>query len=215
VLRVLTGLGLGVLLPLSTTYINELAPRRIENTFALWGVALAWAAGGAAAGLVGVFVTPHTGWQGLYWTGSLSVLLIPFVHRYLPESPKFALLRGRESEVRDILAKLRPQRAQLYRTLSIKTPIASENAPIRALLAAPYRRLSIAIWATSFLSLFCIFGLSGWIPTLMQARGESFGASFAFGALMQVMSFVGGLVCGRLVDRTGRPRFWLCAWWAT
>jgi len=44
-LRVLTGLGLGVLLPLSTTYINELAPRRVANTFALWGVALGWVAG--------------------------------------------------------------------------------------------------------------------------------------------------------------------------
>ncbi|WP_027802456.1 MFS transporter [Paraburkholderia dilworthii] len=213
-LRVLTGLGLGVLLPLATTYINELAPRRVENTFALWGVALGWAAGGAAAGLVGVFLTPHTGWQGLYWIGSLSILLIPFVHLYLPESPKFALLRGRESEVRGILAKLRPERAHLYQTLSIRKPLVPEKAPVLALLAAPYRRLSIAIWLTSFLSLFCIFGLSGWIPTLMQARGESFGMSFAFGALMQVMSFVGGLVCGRLVDRTGHPRFWLCMWWA-
>jgi AAHS family 4-hydroxybenzoate transporter-like MFS transporter len=37
-LRLCTGLGLGVLLPLATTYINELAPRRVTNTFALWGV---------------------------------------------------------------------------------------------------------------------------------------------------------------------------------
>src|SRR3954452_18337375 len=35
-IRVLTGLGLGVLLPLATTYINELAPRRLANTFSLW-----------------------------------------------------------------------------------------------------------------------------------------------------------------------------------
>ena len=38
-LRVLTGIGLGVLLPLATTYINELAPRRVGNLFSLWGVA--------------------------------------------------------------------------------------------------------------------------------------------------------------------------------
>src|SRR5258707_7142239 len=50
-LRLLTGLGLGVLLPLATTYINELAPRRVANTFALWGVALGWAAGGTLAGV--------------------------------------------------------------------------------------------------------------------------------------------------------------------
>lgn len=211
-LRVLTGLGLGVLLPLSTTYINELAPRRVANTFALWGVALGWASGGAAAGIVGVLVTPHTGWQGLYWVGSLSLVLVPFVHRYLPESPKFALLRGDEAEVKAILAKLRPERADVYRKLAIGRPATHSKTSVLALLERPYRRLSIAIWATSFLSLFCIFGLSGWIPTLMQARGESFGASFTFGALMQITSFVGALVCGHLVDRFQHPRYWLCAW---
>ena len=212
ILRVLTGLGLGVLLPLSTTYINELAPRRVANRFALWGVALGWAMGGAAAGLVGVFVTPRTGWQGLYWVGSLSVLLLPFLHLYLPESPQFALLRRNDDTVKAILAKLRPERAGYYRERSIiRTTVAVRTSAL-ALLAVPYRRLSIAIWSTSFLSLFCIFGLSGWIPSLMQERGETFAASFAFGALMQVMSFAGGLVCGHLVDRTGRPRVWLCLW---
>jgi AAHS family 4-hydroxybenzoate transporter-like MFS transporter len=211
-LRVLTGLGLGVLLPLSTTYINEFAPRRVANTFALWGVALGWGAGGAAAGLVGIFVTPHTGWQGLYWVGSLSLLLIPFVHRYVPESPKFVLLRGRDDEVKSILERLWPERAELYRTHGIRRHQAVQKTSVFALIEGAYRQLSFAIWATSFLSLFCIFGLSGWIPTLMQARGESFGASFAFGALMQVMSFIGGIACGHLVDRTNRPHRWLSTW---
>jgi len=101
----------------------------------------------------------------------------------------------------------------MYHSRSIMRSPVAPKASVFALLEAPYRRLSLAIWVTSFLSLFCIFGLSGWIPTLMQARGESFGASFAFGALMQVMSFVGGLVCGYLVDRTNQPRRWLCVWW--
>lgn len=212
ILRVLTGLGLGVLLPLSTTYINELAPKRVANRFALWGVALGWSMGGAAAGLVGVFITPHTGWQGLYWVGSFSILLLPFLHLYLPESPQFALLRQDDDTVKAILAKLRPERASYYRERSVLQPAAVPRTSVLRLLAAPYRRLSIAIWCTSFLSLFCIFGLSGWIPSLMQERGETFAASFAFGALMQVMSFVGGLICGQLVDRFGRPRAWLCVW---
>ena len=42
-LRVLTGVGLGVLLPLATTYVNELAPSRVANKFSLWGVAFGWA----------------------------------------------------------------------------------------------------------------------------------------------------------------------------
>src|SRR6478609_8313956 len=70
ILRILTGIGLGVLMPLATTYIIELAPRRVANTFALWGVALGWALGGTMAGLVGVFMTPVFGWKILYWIGS-------------------------------------------------------------------------------------------------------------------------------------------------
>jgi AAHS family 4-hydroxybenzoate transporter-like MFS transporter len=214
-LRVLTGLGLGVLLPLATTYINELAPRRVANTFALWGVALGWAAGGTLAGVVGVFATPSWGWQSLYWIGSLSFLLLPFMHLALPESPKFLAMEGKVAEIRQMLARLRPERAHIYETatISVDNSQASGNL-ILELLQPRYRRTTLAIWATAFLSLFCIFGLSGWIPTVMIQRGETFAASFGFGALMQVMSFVGGITLGHLVDRFGHNRGLLGLWWA-
>ncbi|MEI9924786.1 MAG: MFS transporter [Bradyrhizobium sp.] len=215
VLRLLTGMGLGVLLPLATTYINELAPRRVANTFSLWGVALGWAAGGTLAGIVGVFATPALGWQSLYWIGSLSFVLLPFMHLMLPESPKFLVLKGRTAEIRDMLSKLRPERADIYAS----APIAAGDRQVSGnlileLLQPRYRRTTIAIWVTAFLSLFCIFGLSGWIPTVMIQRGETFATSFGFGALMQIMSFVGGLVLGHLVDRFGRSRGLLSLWWA-
>jgi MFS family permease len=84
---------------------------------------------------------------------------------------------------------------------------------VAVLLQARYRRTTLAIWASAFLSLFCIFGLSGWIPTVMVQRGETFAASFGFGALMQIMSFVGALVLGHLVDRFGCNRGLLAIWW--
>jgi AAHS family 4-hydroxybenzoate transporter-like MFS transporter len=48
----------------------------------------------------------------------------------------------------------------------------------------------------------------------MMQRGETFAASFGFGPLMQIMSFVGGLVLGHLVDRTGYSRGLIATWWA-
>jgi MFS family permease len=214
VLRLLTGLGLGVLLPLATTYINELAPRRARNAFSLWGVALGWALGGTLAGIVGVFVTPTFGWTSLYWIGSLSFVLLPFLHRSLPESPKFLVIKGRTAEIRQFLTRLRPERAAIYRdaTVAVPKPNTSGNS-IAALLRPKYRRTTIAIWVAAFLSLFCIFGLSGWIPTVMMQRGETFAASFGFGALLQIASFVGALAVGHLVDRFGDGRPLLALWW--
>src|SRR4051794_5973989 len=109
VVRLLTGMGPRARFALAPTYINQLAARRVANTFALWGVALGWAAGGTLAGIVGVFATPSLGWQSLYWIGSLSFLLLPFMHFSLPESPKFLAVKGRVTEIREMLAKLRPE----------------------------------------------------------------------------------------------------------
>ncbi len=116
--------------------------------------------------------------------------------------------------MRTLLARLRPERAALYRDAAFRPP-ASSAAPgsLAVLLSPRYRRTSLTIWLAAFLSLFCIFGLTGWVPTVMIRRGESFGASFGFGALMQIMSFVGFLCCGYVADRRGSSRVALAIWW--
>lgn len=196
-------------------YINELAPRRASNTFSLWGVALGWSLGGTLAGLVGVFLTPRFGWEVLYWVGALSVPLTFLMQRLLPESPKFLAASGRIEELKRLLTRLRPERAAIYADAGLRLPRAPKlGNPVAELLAPRYRRASLTIWVTAFLSLFCIFGLTGWIPTVMMRRGETFAASFGFGALLQVMSFVGGLALATLADRwAAASTRLLAAWW--
>jgi MFS family permease len=213
-IRLFTGLGLGVLLPLATTYINELTPRHVANTYAIWGVGLGWALGGTLAGIVGVLVTPHYGWRSLYWIGSFSFLLIPILYVTLPESVKFLALHGRAEEIKTILTRLRPENAAQYRyaQITMESAATTENA-IVTLLSERYRGTTLSIWTAAFSCLFCIFGLSGWIPTVMLQRGETFAASFGFGALMQIAGFLGGLACGYISDRYGSRRVMIILWW--
>ena len=214
-LRFLTGLGLGVLLPLGTTFINELAPPRVTNAFSLWGVTFGWSLGGVFAGLVGVFLTPTYGWQILYFVGAMSIPLTLVVHAVLPESPKFLAARGRLEELRALMVRLRPDRRAVYANATFLSPDqAAPKNTIAALLAPRYRRVSLTIWVTAFLTLFAIFGLVGWIPTVMIQRGETFASGFAYGALMQGTSFIGGLTLAMLADRgfAPTPRL-LGVWW--
>jgi AAHS family 4-hydroxybenzoate transporter-like MFS transporter len=176
---------------------------------------LGWSIGGTFAGLVGVFLTPHFGWEALYYVGAMSIPLTFVVLLVLPESPRYLASRGRIDELRRLLSRLRPEKRAIYAlaTLhSVDSP-APRNT-LGALLAPRYRRLSITIWLTAFLSLFSIFGLTGWTPTVMMQRGETFAASFGFGAVMQAMSFIGGLALAMLVDHRLplAPRF-LAVWW--
>jgi AAHS family 4-hydroxybenzoate transporter-like MFS transporter len=214
-LRFLTGLGLGVLLPLGTTYINELAPQRLSNRFSLWGVTLGWSFGGVLAGLVGVYLTPSYGWQILYYVGALSIPLTLVVHAVLPESPKFLAVHGRTEELRALMARLRPDRGAAYANAIFRSIEQAETRnTIAALLTPRYRRVSLTIWITAFLTLFAIFGLVSWIPNVMIKRGETFASGFSYGALMQATSFIGGLTLAALADRglAATPRL-LSAWW--
>jgi AAHS family 4-hydroxybenzoate transporter-like MFS transporter len=213
-LRFLTGLGLGTLLPLATTYVTEFAPARNRNAFVVWGAAAGWAGGAVLASLIGIFLTPRFGWHALFWFASLSLIVTVVAQFTLPESPRYLALRARFAELAVLLSRIRPERAAAYREATFALPLAHAGAgsPL-ALLAPAYRRNTLVIWCCAFLILFDIYGLSGWLPTIMATRGESFATSFGYGALLQLMSLLGAFACGALADRRGSRKGPLATWW--
>jgi AAHS family 4-hydroxybenzoate transporter-like MFS transporter len=214
--RLLTGLGMGALLPLGVTYVNEYAPRRLANTFSMWGWALGWAAGGIVAAAIGIYLTPIFGWQALYYAASLSIVLVLVCHAALPESLQFSALRGDWQGIAQILSRLNPSRAERYSVPGEKFifPEPSDRpASVSLLLSQSYRKTTLALWVSAFFILFGIWGLTGWVPTAMMQRGEGFATSFSFGALIQAMAFVGGLLCGYVADHLGKDREAMAVWW--
>jgi MFS transporter, AAHS family, 4-hydroxybenzoate transporter len=121
--------------------------------------------------------------------------------------------------VRDLpatLSRLNPSRAAAYAAPDAQFVLPEPRdsvASVRLLLSGRYRRTTLAVWGTAFFILFSIFGFTSWIPTAMIERGETFAVSFGFGALIQVMGFVGSLLCGLFAERTGRDRSFLFFWW--
>jgi AAHS family 4-hydroxybenzoate transporter-like MFS transporter len=215
-LRLLTGLGLGALLPVGVTYMNEYSPRRLRNIFALWGWALGFGAGGVVASMVGIYLTPTLGWQALYYVASLSIVLVIICHMALPESLQYMAMRGKTKDIAGVLARMNPENSSRYLAADthFEFPEPSDKiASMSLLLSAPYRGRTLAVWTSAFCVLFGIFGLTGWVPTVMIQRGETFAASFGFGALIQGMAFVGSLLCGSIADRSHKPRFAMAIWW--
>src|ERR1700730_1396144 len=215
-LRLLTGLGMGALLPLGVTYVNEYAPRRLANTFSMWGWALGWATGGIGAAAIGIYLTPMFGWQALYYAASLSIVLVLVCHVALPESLQFSAMRGNWQGIARVLCRLNPSQAARYTAPGEKFmfPEPSDRpASVSLLLSPRYRRTTLSVWVAAFFILFGIWGLSGWVPTAMMQRGEGFATSFSFGALIQAMAFIGSLVCGYIADRAGMDREAMAVWW--
>jgi MFS transporter, AAHS family, 4-hydroxybenzoate transporter len=210
--RLLTGLGLGMILPISVTLINEAAPRRTANVLVGWMMA-GWSIGGVAAALAGYALAPSHGWGALFAVGALAAPLAVLASAVLPESARFLAIRGRQRDVRAVMSRLAgsgPERyAQVEFTIFEDT---GHRGSFRRLLTRGARGGTFVVWTCSGLSLFSIFGLSSWTPQLMLERGSAIGASFALSGLLQFAAVLGGIGCGWVADRAGRDRTLRVTW---
>jgi AAHS family 4-hydroxybenzoate transporter-like MFS transporter len=214
-LRVLLGCALGILMPLSITYLNEFAPKRIANRFALWFFGIGWAVGSALAGVVARDLVPSFGWEALYFVGAGAAVLALLSHRLLPESLEFLAASRRNAQVATVLGKIRPDRVAHYAGARFSEPSAAALLPTSPaqLLAPRYRRTSLLLWTCGWLSLFASYGLSGWLPIVMLQRGETLGASFLFGSLLMMSNAVGVIGGGYIADAVGsRVKVLAVAW---
>ncbi|MFM0155674.1 MFS transporter [Paraburkholderia sediminicola] len=202
VVRLALGTALGMVTPLALTCINEWAPRRTANTFATWVFQFGFSAGGILAGIAGIALTPRFGWQSLYFVGVLSAVVAVAATKWLPESAQYLTLRGRYDAVLAMLRKVRPERAEVYAVAQIEPMRARvRTGSLRELLSPLYRRNTLVHWVAGALSLFCIHGLTGWLPALVVARGQGVSSAFGYGTLVMVASVFGGISMGWLADR--------------
>ncbi|WP_343652727.1 MFS transporter [Herbaspirillum sp.] len=202
--RMVLGTALGMITPLVITYINEWAPKKKSNTFTIWTFQVGFSIGGILAGVIGITMGQQLGWQSIYVVGSASLLVAIYAYYRLPESIQYLAVREDHEKIRKLLISLRPERTELYRNASF-TRIRSEEkrGSIKTLLAPAYRRATLINWVAGFLSLFCIHGLTGWLPSMVIQRGEAISSAFGYGSLIMLASLFGGVSSGWFADRVG------------
>jgi AAHS family 4-hydroxybenzoate transporter-like MFS transporter len=212
-LRLLTGVGLGMLLPLSFTFINEFAPRRATNLL-VGCMMIGMSAGGVLAALMGLVLAKAYGWPALFWFDvALALPLVLLCTFVLKESPRFLAVKGDQAALRKVMAWLVPGRSDTYAgAMFTTTEDVRHKASVSRLLEPEVRNRTLTVWLCSACSLFSMFGLSSWLPQAMIQRGEGWGSSFAFGALLQFFAILGGVGVGWAADRRDRRRVLVASW---
>ena len=207
-LRLCLGLALGMLSPLAFVYINEWAPSRCANRYATLAFVLPFSFGGIFAGIAGMTLAPEWGWRALYMVGGLALPIAVVGHLMLPESIRFLASRERWAQAAAILTRARPDRAAAYaqatQFISGEGEAGDKPNSIGALLGPRYRRVTLVIWAAGALSLLCIHGLTGWLPSIVLSEGSAVRTAFGYGTMLMTMQIFGGALGGWLADRFGR-----------
>ncbi len=160
--------------------------------------------GGSVLGaLSAIWLLPHYGWQSIFLLGGgIPVLIALAVALFLPESLEFMVQKGKDTlKVRRIIAKMAPALAAdpevEFRSTAKKLP----GVPVKHLFTQGRAATTLLLWIALIGSLYSLWVLTSWAPTLLKQTGASiYQYSLAF-ACLHFGSFVATITFGRVMDK--------------
>jgi len=205
-LRLFAGLGVGGAVPLSVTILSEFAPAAIRARL-LTASGAGFTFGWAVAGFISAMVIPGFGWRMVLLFGLLPVFLIPVLHLYLPESIRFLANKIRHQdalrEIRRIerIAGFEPKE---WNPENFMQSTVESKARLKELFRPGLRGMTFLVWGTYFFNFLAIYGLSTWLPSILNNAGFSLAKSFSYGIVQAIGSSMGGFLLGCMLDAFGR-----------
>jgi len=205
VLRFVTGIGIGGLMPNTIALNSEMAPKRRRATLVVLmfaGVTL----GASVPGLVARWLLPSHGWTVLFEVGggvALGVALGLWI--CLPESVRFLATRTRRRA--ELLAIARRMRPDLGIPQEIEWSVpqgpGGDQQGLAQLFSPELRRVTPLIWMCFAAALMTHYFLSSWLPLLGAAGGLSRERIATAMVLYSVGGTLGGILMSVLMDRFG------------
>lgn len=202
--RFIAGLGCGGLMPNAVALMNEYAPRRSRGTL----VALmfsGYSLGGVLSAGLGIYMLPRFGWQAMFFSALIPLLLLPLLVWKLPESVGFLLKQGKVDQAREMLKKANPLEVLEGVTLYQEETQVSA-VPVLDLFKGGRFIGTFMIWLAFFCCLLMVYALGSWLPKLMANAGYSLGSSLSFLLALNFGGIIGAIMGGWLGDRWGLPR---------
>ncbi|MTI84246.1 MAG: aromatic acid/H+ symport family MFS transporter [Firmicutes bacterium] len=214
ILRILVGFGLGACIPVSVTLVSEFAPTKNRGFFTSSIMAF-YIMGWVVAGIVATYVVPVFGWRICYLVGALPALYVLILAFFLNESPHWLLSKGREKEainVISIMEKTVKGEASDWKEGDLVAPPPPKSFGIKAIFSSEYRLATINLCVMYFMGSLVIYGITGWLPSLLVEKGYGLIKSYSFAILQNLFSIVGSLVTGYIADIIGRRKNVILGW---
>jgi MFS transporter, AAHS family, 4-hydroxybenzoate transporter len=175
-LRVVAALGLGGAMPAATALLADFTPARLQGRVVTLGI-VGVPLGGILCGAFAVAVLEVHGWRTLFLLGGVLPLLLAVALLFLLRPPDCSLTQSHEESPR----------------------LMRDPSPFPLV---PTIWLALAFFA----SLFAVYAVLGWGPSLFGAVGYTPGQASTALLMFNVGGVVGGLACSWAVDRIGAAR---------
>ena len=207
VARFAIGVGVGMDIPTSASYLAEVAPRARRGRIAGSLPNIMWLGGAITSVIVALVLDPITGadtWRWLFGLAAIPALLVLAGRQILPESPRWLRAHGREAEA-----------IAVFETMGLPVPAATADPKrrYRDLFIRPNGRRTAAVVAFFACNSFggAVVTIAG--PMVLDSTGIGKDNALYFSLGGFAVGLLAVLIGFRIIDAVDRRKLglWTCA----
>jgi putative MFS transporter len=212
--RFIAGIGIGVELVTIDTFISELVPKTIRGRAFAINQTIQFAVVPVVAFLAYQLVPldPYgfSGWRWVVLIGSVSAIVVWFIRRGVPESPRWLASHG-QIERADAIVSALEARVEAEYGAPLPPPGPVERVQPRGSLLeafqAPYLGRTVMLIIFNIFQTVGFYGFANWVPTLLIKQGITLTSSLQYTFIIAIAAPFGPLLAAGIADKVERK--WL------
>jgi MFS transporter, putative metabolite:H+ symporter len=206
VARLFMGIGLGAEIVVGYVTMAEFIPPSLRGRW-LAGLAVVTNSALFISSLIGYFIIPLLTWRAMFVIAGVGALIVWYLRKSMPESPRWLEAQGRfeeaEQSLQAIEAEVSSGKGPLP-PIAAQPPVTIQVRPIGAVFVRPLLASTIVGCVICIAISIGIYGLIVWLPTFFVKQGYSVASSLGFTTLMSLGGPAGALLGYAIADRVGR-----------
>jgi putative MFS transporter len=203
--RFFMGIGLGAEIVVGYVTVSEFIPPAQRGR---WGSALSALTNIALFASAGLsyLIIPHYGWRWMFVIVGVGAMVVWYLRKKMPESPRWLESKGRHEEANRVLAEIEDETSRTHNLPPVPPtlPVQPAERSFTALFSKDLIRRTFVGSVILIVLNSVIYGFIAWIPSFMAKSGMSIVTSLGFATLMSFGGPVGGLIGMFAGDRLGR-----------
>jgi MFS transporter, putative metabolite:H+ symporter len=204
-LRGVMGVGLGAELVVGYAAMTEFVPPQARGRW-VGALSVFVVTSLPFSALASAVIIPRSSWRAMFVLAGLGGLLVWYLRKALPESPRWLESIGRTEEAEAILRSIEEEVARGRGTLPpamLSRPGPSTRTVAALFSPVLFPRLVVGM-VTLIVANTLIYGFVTWLPTFFVAEGRSIVSSFLYSFIMSAGAPVGSAIGTLTADSCGR-----------